>query len=558
MFVPGSRRTDPLGRSKSSLASLASPPRKKSRNGEAGAGCGQQGDLVTAPYALFADEESVDEFYRVQEEKELEAALQQQHVGVQPSQNPRVASSVTGAEENPECRSILVTHLPISLDTDTLKLRLEELFTNEISKILSETPYYCNAPSCPPQPGEPQLVKPEASDKYANSRVVHPRHLVNLEVLDVPFAVCGVRVAKPTKAGHLSYAVIDFASPKLMQTALEFFGATTVLPGTFHHIHLNPYRTWAAPVPVDEYHLYISGLKRDTTDADVLEVLKSLGTEVPRSIKVIMDAKCRYNRCLGFAFLRFNTREAADRALQILEARGPSLGLMARRVYVPPNNRRVTRACSGSIFLANLPADATKDELRTLFSSFGDVRSVVTHNQKRIAFLEFNSHESALAAITHMQGYKLRFQSLACAWSVRRHTTYQEEGIEEDEGYRQSEEVCAFAYEAAKSLEPIIPRHQRNRHNTAGSCTQSDCKSPSSCAGGAPNENAENDMCRRSSSAESDGRQSNSSDLSAQQQLYWLSFYAADPTVCARKLIEAMNGTRPSGPCPAPAKTSET
>ncbi|KFH17032.1 RNA recognition motif-containing protein, partial [Toxoplasma gondii MAS] len=82
------------------------------------------------------------------------------------------------------------------------------------------------------------------------------------------------------------------------------------------------------------------------------------------------------------------------------------------------------------------------EELRTLFSYFGDLRSVVTHSFKRIAFLEFSSHESALAAITHMQGYMLRCHSLACAWSVRRHTTYQEEGIEEDDGYRQAEEVC--------------------------------------------------------------------------------------------------------------------
>ncbi|KFH17031.1 RNA recognition motif-containing protein, partial [Toxoplasma gondii MAS] len=96
------------------------------------------------------------------------------------------------------------------------------------------------------------------------------------------------------------------------------------------------------------------------TDEDVLELLKALGTEIPRSIKVVKDAKCRNNKSLGFAFLRFTSVEAALRALKIIQTRGAAYGLLGRRVYVSPSHKQVTQSCNGSIFLANVPPDATK------------------------------------------------------------------------------------------------------------------------------------------------------------------------------------------------------
>ncbi|KFG64081.1 RNA recognition motif-containing protein [Toxoplasma gondii RUB] len=434
MFVPLPRNAETFSDRERGLVSSFSPPRKQLRNARYSSISWQESEAVTAPYDMFCNEETAGNFQNgslTEKYRTLAPPPQELLRGGKPGTN-----SLSSLEPESEYRSLLVTQLPAFLDTETLKLRIQELFTKEIPKLLQETPYLCGPVAGPPTKEE--AVRPGSRQQS----VIHPRHLVNAEAFDLPFSICDIRVAKPTKSGHSSYAVIDFASAKLMQTALAFFGTTPVLPGTSHHIRFSPHTTWAAPVPVDQYHLYIAGLGPEATDEDVLELLKALGTEIPRSIKVVKDAKCRNNKSLGFAFLRFTSVEVALRALKIIQTRGAAYGLLGRRVYVSPSHKQVTQSCNGSIFLANVPPDATKEELRTLFSYFGDLRSVVTHSFKRIAFLEFSSHESALAAITHMQGYMLRCHSLACAWSVRRHTTYQEEGIEEDDGYRQAEEVC--------------------------------------------------------------------------------------------------------------------
>ncbi|CBZ53673.1 putative RNA recognition motif domain-containing protein [Neospora caninum Liverpool] len=521
MFVPLPRSTETSEGPGSGSTSSLSPPRKQLRNAAKDSISWQGDEAVTAPYAMFCDENVANFDSASNENGSLTLPLQQHPPGARPSTKP--ASSFVKPDEDAasEYRSILVTQLPMYLDTETLKLRIEELFTKEIPKLLRETPFFCVPVAGPPT--EEQTLQP-GETRRKTENVIHPRHLVNADAFDLPFSICDIRVARPTKPGNTTYAVIDFASPKLMQAALAFFGTTPVLPGTSHHVHLSPHATWAAPVPVDLYHVYIAGLTPETTDADVLEMMKLLGTETPRSIKVVKDAKSRYNRCLGFAFLRYSSLEAATRALQVIQTQGAAYGLMGRRVYVSPSHRQVTKSCNGSIFLANVPADATK----------------------RIAFLDFGSHESALAAITHMQGVVLRSHSLACAWSIRRHTTYQEEGIEEDDGNRQAEEVrysspcinrgfglcCmrslvrrqAFAYEAARALEPIVPRQRINRQ-TCESVSPKSEKKPSS---GQEPESEESEFRSK-----------------AERELFWLSFYAADATVSSRKLIEAMNGTQP-------------
>ncbi|PHJ21613.1 rna recognition motif-containing protein [Cystoisospora suis] len=218
-------------------------------------------------------------------------------------------------------------------------------------------------------------------------------------------------------------------------------------------------------------------------------------------------------------------------------------GIMARRVYVPPHHRKVTTSCSNSIFLANIPSDVTKllliaarqAELAQLFGYFGDIRSVVVHNEKRIAFLEFSTHASALAAITHMQGYVLRHHTLACSWSVRRHTTYQDEGIEEDDGYRRSEE--AFAYNAAKAMEPTV-----GLANGAHAASELD---PTLLAAG-------DRAVRLKNPAQGEA----ALELSPERHLFWLSFYAADPRVSSRTLLATMDAalesSKTSSPRPSP------
>lgn len=121
-----------------------------------------------------------------------------------------------GKDHGPSAtRSLLLTQLPSFLDQETLKLRIEEMFTTEIPKILSETPNYTGPQS--------------ASHKGAAG--VHPGHLVS-SIHELPFSLCSVRLAKADKLGHTPYAIVDLTSAKLTDTALRFFGDTTVLPGT--------------------------------------------------------------------------------------------------------------------------------------------------------------------------------------------------------------------------------------------------------------------------------------------------------------------------------------
>ncbi|KFG50186.1 RNA recognition motif protein [Toxoplasma gondii FOU] len=224
MFVPLPRNAETFSDRERGLVSSFSPPRKQLRNARYSSISWQESEAVTAPYDMFCNEETAGNFQNgslTEKYRTLAPPPQELLRGGKPGTN-----SLSSLEPESEYRSLLVTQLPAFLDTETLKLRIQELFTKEIPKLLQETPYLCG-PVAGPRTKE-EAVRPGSRQQS----VIHPRHLVNAEAFDLPFSICDIRVAKPTKSGHSSYAVIDFASAKLMQTALAFFGTTPVLPGT--------------------------------------------------------------------------------------------------------------------------------------------------------------------------------------------------------------------------------------------------------------------------------------------------------------------------------------
>uniref|UniRef100_A0A0L8HI80 RRM domain-containing protein n=2 Tax=Octopus bimaculoides TaxID=37653 RepID=A0A0L8HI80_OCTBM len=107
-------------------------------------------------------------------------------------------------------------------------------------------------------------------------------------------------------------------------------------------------------------NLYIRGLSKHTTDKDLLAMCESYGKIT--STKAIIDSQL--STCKGYGFVDFETPQAAEYAVQELQASGFQ-AQMAKQQEQDPTN----------LYIANLPPYFTEEHLENLFKEYGTVIS---------------------------------------------------------------------------------------------------------------------------------------------------------------------------------------
>lgn len=174
--------------------------------------------------------------------------------------------------------------------------------------------------------------------------------------------------------------------------------------------------------------LYIRNLNFSTTTAGLREICKPLDGFLSALVKTKPDPK-RPGQTLsmGFGFLEFRSMAQAQSAARALN--GYSLDghqLMVRAARKELDAGEATRKADAAekaarrktkIIIKNLPFEATKKEVRSLFGSYGQLRSVrvpkkFDHSTRGFAFADFVSAreaENALNALknTHLLGRRL-------------------------------------------------------------------------------------------------------------------------------------------------------
>lgn len=174
--------------------------------------------------------------------------------------------------------------------------------------------------------------------------------------------------------------------------------------------------------------LFVRNLNFSTTTARLTEVFSSLDGFLTAKVKTKTDPK-RPGETLsmGFGFVEFRTKEQAQAALAVMDGytldqhklvvKTSHKGMDAAETRRQEDNAKKVAARRTKIIIKNLPFQATKQDVRSLFGAYGQLRSVrvpkkFDRSARGFAFADFVSSreaENAMDALknTHLLGRKL-------------------------------------------------------------------------------------------------------------------------------------------------------
>lgn len=166
----------------------------------------------------------------------------------------------------------------------------------------------------------------------------------------------------------------------------------------------------AAAGSVTDLHLipsiYVGDLLPDVDENDLYQVFESMGKIY--SIRVLRDYVT--GRSLGYAYVNFERKEDADRAIAQL-----NYSLIKGRpcrvspVRHDPSSRRLP---DSNVFVKNLPKAFTAQKLSDLFTKFGKIISCkIEYNRRNVSrgfgFVQFVAPECAHSAIAEMNNFEV-------------------------------------------------------------------------------------------------------------------------------------------------------
>lgn len=187
-------------------------------------------------------------------------------------------------------------------------------------------------------------------------------------------------------------------------------------------------RETSIPDGIDTTTLFVRNLNFSTTTEHLNEVFKPLGGFLSARVKTKPDPKKPGAvLSMGFGFLEFRTKTQAQAALEAMNGyklAGHDLLIRAshKALDAAEERRREDRAKKVAgrrtkIIIKNLPFEATKKDVRSLFGSYGQLRSVrvpkkFDSSTRGFAFADFvtaREAENAMDALkdTHLLGRKL-------------------------------------------------------------------------------------------------------------------------------------------------------
>ncbi|VUC38273.1 unnamed protein product [Clonostachys rosea] len=179
---------------------------------------------------------------------------------------------------------------------------------------------------------------------------------------------------------------------------------------------------------VETTSLFVRNLNFETTTSRLAEAFESLDGFVSARVKTKTDPqKPGQVLSMGFGFVEFSTKSQAQDALKVMDGyvlEGHTLGVKAshRGLDAAEERKRDDKAKKAAgqrtkIIIKNLPFQATRKDIRALFGTYGQLRSVrvpkkADYTSRGFAFADFvtpREAENALNSLrdTHLLGRKL-------------------------------------------------------------------------------------------------------------------------------------------------------
>jgi len=220
--------------------------------------------------------------------------------------------------------------------------------------------------------------------------------------------VASIRVCRDAVTRRsLGYAYVNYHNLQDAERALDLLN--------FHEIKGQPCRVmWSQRDPslrkTGNGNIFIKNLDKTIDNKTLYDTFTAFGNIL--SCKVALDDQ---GNSRGFGFVHYETGEAAAEAInktnnKLINGKKIFVGLFQAR-----KERSAQEGASPkwtNIFAKNLPKTVDDAKLKTLFSKYGVITSVVLMKDengasKGFGFINYNSHEEAQAAVDDMNGKEI-------------------------------------------------------------------------------------------------------------------------------------------------------
>ncbi|KAH6687888.1 multiple RNA-binding domain-containing protein [Plectosphaerella plurivora] len=179
--------------------------------------------------------------------------------------------------------------------------------------------------------------------------------------------------------------------------------------------------------------VFVKNLNFDTTNAGLSEVAKALEGYRGSTIKTKSDPKKPgQTLSLGYGFIAFNSREAANAGLAalngyVLDGHTLQVKLSSKGYDAAEERRREDKAKKGSgqrskLIVKNLGFEVSKKDLRALFSNYGQLRSCripqgMGGKSRGFGFVDFKTSREAENAFNALKDTHLLGRRLVVDWA---------------------------------------------------------------------------------------------------------------------------------------------
>ncbi|XP_066500504.1 polyadenylate-binding protein 1-like isoform X2 [Hoplias malabaricus] len=205
----------------------------------------------------------------------------------------------------------------------------------------------------------------------------------------------------------LGYAYINFQQPADAECALDTMN--------YEVIKGRPIRImWSQRDPCLRKsgvgNIFIKNMDESIDNKALYDTFSAFGNIL--SCKVVCDE----NGSKGYGFVHFETQEAANRAIETMNG----MLLNDRKVFVGHFKSRKEREAEfgakamefTNVYIKNFGEDFDNEKLRSVFAEYGKTLSVRVMTDEKghsrgFGFVNFESHEAALKAVTEMNGKEL-------------------------------------------------------------------------------------------------------------------------------------------------------
>lgn len=162
-------------------------------------------------------------------------------------------------------------------------------------------------------------------------------------------------------------------------------------------------------------NLFVKGLPASTKSKDLNAFFNKFGNIV--SCKAVYGIN---GVCKGYGYLQYETKEGAEKA--IAQANGKEFNGSKIEVmhFHPRSARGVEVGKYNNLYVKCFPKSYTVEDLKKLFTPFGEIISVFVKEGKGFGFVCFKTAEEAKTAETKLNNSKLEGQSLYVCRALRK------------------------------------------------------------------------------------------------------------------------------------------